>query len=48
MPILATDYFLSLRPPPAFLSPEEYRQVYSEGQININLENKLEVTPNAA
>ena len=32
----------------AFLSPDEYRQAYSEGQININLENKLEVTPKAA
>jgi len=32
----------------AFLSPDEYRQTYSEGQINLNLENKLEGTPKAA
>ena len=31
----------------AFLSPDEYRQAYSQGQIDINLENKLEVTPKA-
>jgi hypothetical protein len=32
----------------AFLSPSEYRQACSEGQININLENKLKVTPETA
>lgn len=32
----------------AFLSPDEYRQAYYEGQVNINPKDKLEIIPKAA
>lgn len=32
----------------AFLSPDEYRQAYYAGQVDINLKDELEVTPKAA
>ena len=32
----------------AFLSPDEYRQAYFEGQLTINPKENMEITPKAA